>query len=121
MRYLGLLPFTFVMWMLVWGAGASSNMREAQRTGKKTSGTSGPLVGFLLGWVLTSVAYFWDHRDFWGTFPTNWTLRLTPYGFWTVFGLHAVLGAAALSFCVYDNLQSRKEERRRGPGPSHQR
>jgi hypothetical protein len=120
MRYLGLLPFTFVMWMLVWGAGAESNRREAQRTGKKTSGTSGPLVGFLLGWVLTIVAYFWDHRDFWGTFPTNWTLRLTPYGFWTVFGFHALLGAAALSFGVYDILQYRREERRRGPGPSHQ-
>ena len=72
-----------------------------------------PLVGFFLGWIMTAIAFFFDHRDFWGTSPTTWTLRLQPYGFWVVLGLHALLGASALGYIVYAVVTARMEARRR--------
>ena len=79
-----------------------------------------PLVGFLLGWALTAIAFFWDHRDSFETFPTTWSLRLTPYGFWVVFWLHVALGAWAFFYIVYVLVLAWLESRRRRAGPTGQ-
>ena len=114
MRYLGLFLFTSAAWILAWFAGAASDMLDRQRRGAGDVGSSSmPLVGFFLGWIMTAIAFFFDHRDFWGTFPTTWTLRLQPYGFWVVLGLHALLGAFALGYIAYAVVIARIEARRR--------
>lgn len=39
-----------------------------------------PLVGFLFWWVLTAIAFIWDHRDFGGPFRLRGALVCHPTG-----------------------------------------
>lgn len=115
MRHLLLFVFSTATWTLAWMAGAASLQLEALRRGRPPGGSSMPGAAYLLGWLLTIAAYFWDHRDSWGTLPTSWELRLTPYGFWTVLGLHALVAVLALASIARDALLLRREARRLQP------
>lgn len=93
------------MWALITVAEAAQQSLAAARERRAAGGIS-VLPGFLIGWVLTGLAFAGD----------NWGLagmKLPPYGFWVVFVLHAALGLWALIYFIYATASLRRLESQR--------